>query len=338
MASSWIKNEIYARILLGIIIIGIPVGIVIWGRDTSEPDLMVQAAVPEDGGWIPGTIKAEVGKPLDLQFTSLDVVHGFSVGSLDTPEIDVLPGEITQTRLVFSEPGRYVYYCTRWCSPNHWRMRGTIIVEGGDQVEREPDLPLYVELGLDIDTKRSADILPDTKPSWQDGMDILARISKDELDGYNDPNYLRTTSPIIVWKALRREEFTEELNDQELWNLVAALWRSSTTSEDIQSGQNLYNQNCAACHGIDGDGEGIFAGQYSPGEIGSSDLLRDITTPADFTDSEQMLATNSAILEGKMLRGGMGTGMPNFGPIFTNSEIWSIIDYIWAFQFSDRDR
>jgi hypothetical protein len=27
--------------------------------------------------------------------------------------------------------------------------------------------------------------------------------------------------------------------------------------------------------------------------------------------------------------------MPNFGPIFSQGEIWSMIDYIWTFQFQE---
>ncbi|MCJ7735337.1 MAG: c-type cytochrome [Anaerolineales bacterium] len=335
MASSRIKKEILARVLLGIIILGIPLGIMIWGRLTSEPSLLVQAAIPENGGWNPGTIKTKVGQPLNLRFTSDDVVHGFSVGKLDFPEIDVIPGEITQTSLIFSEPGRYVYYCTRWCSPNHWRMRGTIIVEGESQVEESPDPPLYVAMGLDIDQPRQTDIIPEIKPSIKVGKDIMVAISRENLEPYLESSYLSTKSPTEAWLSLRGETFSEDLSDQDIWNLIAALWNSSTMPESLRAGEQLFSQNCAACHGTEGDGEGIFAQKYSPGEIGSSDLLKDITSPANFTLPENMLATSSAVLEGKLLRGGMGTGMPNFGPIFSSSELWSIINYIWNFQFSD---
>jgi len=338
MADSRVNKEILARILLGLIILGIPLGILIWGQLSKEPGLLVQASIPEDGGWNPGTIISKVGEPLKLQFTSQDVVHGFSIGKLDLPEIDVLPGVITEANLVFSKPGRYVYYCTRWCSPNHWRMRGTIIVEGESRVEQKPDPPLYVVMGFDIDQDRQTKIIPEATPSLQAGMDIMIGISRQKLEPYLDMPYLRTHSPSEVWLSLSDEDFSDDLSDQEIWNLVAVLWRSRISLETIQKGEVLYNQNCAACHGIDGNGTGIFAQKYSPGESTSSELLGDIANPADFSLSERMLATNSAILEGKIVRGGMGTGMPNFGPIFSQEEIWSMLDYIWTFQFSDRNR
>jgi hypothetical protein len=214
-------------------------------------------------------------------------------------------------------------------------MRGTIIVEGESRVEQKPDPPLYVVMGIDIDQDRQTKIIPEVTPSLQAGMDIMAGISRQKLEPYMDLTYLRTLSPSEVWLSLSEEDFSDDLSDQEIWNLVAALWSSNVTPESSLAGKQLYNLNCAACHGVDGKGDGIFAQKYSPGEIGSSDLLQDISSPADFTIPENMLATSPAILEGKMLRGGMGTGMPNFGPIFSNSEIWSIIDYIWTFQFTD---
>jgi hypothetical protein len=27
----------------------------------------------------------------------------------------------------------------------------------------------------------------------------------------------------------------------------------------------------------------------------------------------------------------MGTGMPYFGPIFTDEQLWSLVDYLWTF-------
>ncbi len=46
-----------------------------------------------------------------------------------------------------------------------------------------------------------------------------------------------------------------------------------------------------------------------------------------------MLGASDAILEGKIIRGGMGTGMPYWGPIFTAEQIQSLVDYLWTFQF-----
>lgn len=59
-------------------------------------------------------------------------------------------------------------------------------------------------------------------------------------------------------------------------------------------------------------------------------------SPVDFTNARNMLGASSTILQGKIIRGGMGTGMPYWGPIFTESQIWSIVNYLWTFQFADQ--
>ena len=55
--------------------------------------------------------------------------------------------------------------------------------------------------------------------------------------------------------------------------------------------------------------------------------------PANLADPERMLAASPALLQGKILRGGMGTGMPSWGPIFTDEQTWNLVAYIYSFQF-----
>lgn len=55
--------------------------------------------------------------------------------------------------------------------------------------------------------------------------------------------------------------------------------------------------------------------------------------PVDFTDAKRMLGASPVLLQGKILRGGMGTGMPMWGSIFTDEQIWDLIAYLYSFQF-----
>jgi mono/diheme cytochrome c family protein len=64
---------------------------------------------------------------------------------------------------------------------------------------------------------------------------------------------------------------------------------------------------------------------------GSEEMIQQ--TPADFTDPARMLGASPALLEGKILRGGMGTGMPMWGSIFTEQQIWDLVAYLYSFQF-----
>ena len=74
----------------------------------------------------------------------------------------------------------------------------------------------------------------------------------------------------------------------------------------------------AQCHGEQGGGDGVFAAQLAqPGSVGEMNMQAGEMTqqPADFTDAAQMLAASPALLQGKIIRGGMGTGMPGGGGI-----------------------
>jgi len=300
----------------------------------------LRARMPEGGGWSPGEIKADVGEPLKLRLTSDDVTHSFAVGQLDLPAVDIHPGEMSEVTLVFDRPGKYTYYCTRWCGLNHWRMRGTIEVSSPDPSQTGKvvvgETPLYLELGLDIDTPHPAQLTPGSKPAASAGR---ARLDQVPLK-YRGLSYYRTHSPAAAWEALRAEPFARDLSDAQVWSLVAALWQANTGAERLAEAEAIYRQNCAACHGENGGGDGVFAAQAAS-EAASMDVptsgqpidAHDLKTPANFTAAESMLGASPAILQGKIVRGGMGTGMPYWGPIFTEEQIWALVDYLWTFQF-----
>jgi mono/diheme cytochrome c family protein len=255
------------------------------------------------------------------------------VGQMDMPAVDVLPGEMTDITLVFDKPGKYTFYCTHWCSVNHWRMRGTIEVTGPQTPSQVVNPPLYVTLGLDIDAEHHASVTPAEMPSAWRGA-LLSR----EIPGeYTSHDYYLTHTPIDLWLALRSRSTINDLTDQDVWDLVAFAWQSNTTPEQIKEGQALFAANCAACHGENGAGNGVFADQLAAGaaDANSGEATGAHTQrPADFTDPTHMLSTSPAHLQGKIIRGGMGTGMPYWGPIFTENQTWALVAYLWSFQFN----
>ncbi len=332
------RSELLARIvtvgLLGGILFAILIGW-LWSKRT----VTLRARVPERGGWLPAELVAQVSQPLRLRLTSEDVLHGFAIGQSNIPAVDVKPGEITEVTLTFERPGRYTFYCTRWCGVNHWRMRGVIEVSG---VEMEPTAatkpPLYLRLGLDLDAKPHADVLPVRRPSATRGASLA--ILSTPLLRYSSESYLRTHSPQQTWQALRQDPDLQSLTDQDLWDLVAYLWRVSASPEALREAQQLYAANCAACHGENGEGDGVYAAQLVEQLGGSIEPYRhesqtSLAPPTDFTDLAHMLAANPARLQGKIVRGGMGTGMPSWGPIFTEDQTWALVHYLYTFLFEE---
>jgi len=329
MGKEWLARTC---VIFGLVL-AISIPVVGWWSQSQG--IVVHAHMAEDGGWTPGNLVIGVGEPLHLRLTSDDVTHGFAIGQSDQPAVDIKPGVMTEVTMVFDKPGKYTFYCTRWCSVNHWRMRGTIEVTGtGDEVQATKP-PLYVTLGLNIDADHHSSITLDNLPSALRGALFSQRIPEE----YKDHQYYLTHTPIDLWLALKSSTAFNDLTDQDVWDMVAWVWQSNTTPIEIKTGKELYGKNCAVCHGETGAGNGVFANQ--PAENGaaiSTDQAKEMQTqpPANFTDPGQLLSASPAHLQGKIIRGGMGTGMPYWGPIFTEDQTWALVAYLWTFQFQWR--
>ncbi len=325
MAPRRVTGELLARAAVGLAF-GVPLGVfLIWGAGQPGGAQILRARTAEAGGWTPDALTARVGETLHLRLTSDDVLHGFAVGQSKQPGIEVPPGETVEVALTFIRPGRYVFYCTRWCGPNHWRMRGTIEVLGEGATETPP-LPAYVALGIDIDAPHPAAVVPSRRPSAERGAALGVEIPAP----LRSREFTLGLSPVELWQDLRAEPGTRDLADSQVWDLTAWAMRATVTDEMVSEGKTLFAENCAACHGRDGSGEAAAVRPAPPGTAAEHSHSKE---PADFTDPESMLGASPALLQGKLLRGGMGTGMPYWGPIFTEDQLWALVAYLWNFQF-----
>jgi mono/diheme cytochrome c family protein len=196
------------------------------------------------------------------------------------------------------------------------------------EVER---VPLYVTLNLDIDAPHDALFIPTDKPLAVSGEKLATNLPISQFTNYK---YYRAHSPYQTFEELNKMSLTES----QRWDLVAYIWHSNTTSASLANGQRLYAQNCAACHGEQGVGDGVFANDLKTKDEGVRQAMLGVDNmtmqgPAIFTNPKRMLGASPALLQGKILRGGMGTGMPMWGSIFTEDQIWNLIAYLYSFQF-----
>jgi len=341
------KPELIARIFIFLILAAagmIAAGSVLGLGDDQVIEL--HARMPEYGGWSLDSFSAEAGQPIHLRMTSEDVLHSFAIGQSDAAPIDLQPGKWRETTLLFDRPGRYTFYCTRWCGRNHWRMRGTILVTGEEpQPDITPEKPLYLQLDLDVDALHYAGVVPVGKVSAERGRTLEPRLPVYALER---DTYLKY-SPEMVWKRFREEPSLADLDDGALWDAVAWIWIRQTSPEKLAQAADLFATNCAACHGETGKGDGVMVEglpRFDPAKIqqeGHSAEIEKVesgqmawsemglSAPGDFTDPHLLLGASPALLEGKILRGGMGTGMPYWGPIFTDDEIDGLIAYLYQF-------
>lgn len=83
----------------------------------------------------------------------------------------------------------------------------------------------------------------------------------------------------------------------------------------LERGQAIYAGHCAACHGIDGNGNGPEAGGMTP-------------PPTNFQDTAVMAALTNNAMEQAMLGGKSGSAMEGYGTILNAEDVDSIILYL----------
>jgi mono/diheme cytochrome c family protein/plastocyanin len=350
------RSELLSLIVLVLILVVLP-ALLLGYQFVLRPWLAgvrvidVVAAAPEAGGFRPDTIRLAAGETVRLRFSVPDVTHGIAIGpglGIDLGHVD--PGQVKEVEVAFDRPGRYTLYCNSWCSPNHWRMRAVVEVydpqnPGALPAADAPDpvLESLAARGVDIDAPHPADAAPAGRPpsgpKWLSaarGSQVLERLGAQIPPELADPAWRRAHSPVDAWARL----VDTGLSHAEAWDAVASLWLTGLDAERRQAAATLYAKNCAACHGERGDGRGPGAdalaaqGIGGQGDRGAEHAAMSMAgQPAAFAEPGTMLGGTGEVYYAKLRRGGMGTGMPSFGPIFTPQETWLLVDYLWTFVF-----
>ena len=348
----WRRAERAARWISGIgvaVLITLLSLAVVWRPTPQDGVIDLVARQPSAGGWSLPRIVVTQGERVRLRIRAEDVVHGFAIGRMDVDAGPIEPGKAVTVEFVADRLGEFTFYCTTWCDPSHPRMRGVLEVRGPGGTAMAP-APAAQDVTLaHLDHPRDAGIVPAARPSATRGAEPYTRQcaschgAKGEGTAQGEaiatPDVLQDRSPVHVFHwlngegggdpgaagALRHRELTREWPDQARWDVVTHLWSLGTMPETIEQGQRLFVRNCAACHGEGGRGDGP-GGRYQP------------KRPADFTNPRTMLAGTSRLYTAKIRRGGMGTGMPYWGSIFTEEELAALVSYLWTFSLDMDER
>jgi plastocyanin len=292
----------------------------------------IVATIPESGGFSPDSITVQAGETVILRFRSEDVTHGVAIGpALGIDFGDLAPGEVKQVTLTFDKTGTYTFYCNHFCSLNHWRMRGVVSVTSAKQdyptPQRDPVIERLTAEGVNIDANVSMDnstmtstplptlpFSPLLSPSR--GAELALKvIVPDELKTF-DWRQSHTPHEGLDMLIAHNPTIAQDM----LADVMAYYWLLLPSSHLIDA-ETLYTKNCAICHGPTGNGLGaISSAQVKP--------------PASFNDLSQVFTMRSDVWYAKIRRGGMGTGMPNFGTVFTPEETWALVNYLWRFSLA----
>ncbi|MDQ2826772.1 MAG: cytochrome c oxidase subunit II [Actinomycetota bacterium] len=90
-----------------------------WWWDVSYPDSGVRTA---------NEIHIPVGRPIDIELSSDNVIHSFWVPQL-AGKVDTIPGQPNHLRLTATEAGTYRGACAEYCGIEHAHMSFLVIAE-----------------------------------------------------------------------------------------------------------------------------------------------------------------------------------------------------------------
>jgi mono/diheme cytochrome c family protein len=110
------------------------------------------------------------------------------------------------------------------------------------------------------------------------------------------------------------------LSDPERWDVVAYSLKLSISDASQAEGKDLYDANCASCHGENGQGDG-------------PDVAGLASQPLDFTDQAAMSQRTGADFY-QAISNGMPPSMPAYTGQLNENQIWSLSDYIRTLSFT----
>ena len=92
------------------------------------------------------------------------------------------------------------------------------------------------------------------------------------------------------------------------------------TAENLQRATEIYQMNCVACHGPEGQGNGIIASYFERAEA---------ALPADYTSDLIRERTDGQLYYA--ITNGIGL-MPRFGPLLNEEDRWLLVHHIRELQ------
>ena len=110
------------------------------------------------------------------------------------------------------------------------------------------------------------------------------------------------------------------MSDRERWDVIAYVYSFSASPESIALGDELYQANCAQCHGSEGKGDGPMAASLSK-------------TPRDFTD-QAFMAEYSAAAMFAVINQGIDPLMPGYAGQLEEAQVWAITDFLRSLTFA----
>ncbi|MBE2220792.1 MAG: c-type cytochrome [Anaerolineae bacterium] len=191
---------------------------------------------------------------------------------------------------------------------------------------QEPTLPPVqpdAEIGSDIFQERCANC---HGPAGQGDGELTGNLPKQPAN-YTETEFRRTRIPGVMYNTITEgilesgmppfgSASTNPISDENRWHLVASVYSLATPPEAIASGKAVYEENCLACHGETGVGDG-------PNAADAQAELPDLTAIRYWFNRSN--ETVFADIE--------SGGIPDHDYELTEQEQWDVVDYTRTFSY-----
>jgi mono/diheme cytochrome c family protein len=199
--------------------------------------------------------------------------------------------------------------------------------QAGPTSAQEPILPPVTpdaETGLSLFAERC---IACHGPAGQGNGEMADRLPKPPAD-YTDPDFLKTRIPADMYTTITNgilesgmppfgPESSNTISEENRWHLVAAVYSLGTPAESIEAGQAIYEENCLACHGDTGAGDGADA-------AGSE------TEPTDLTNVRYWFNRSNETVFTAL----ENSGIPDHDYTLSDEERWNVVDYARTFSYA----
>jgi len=176
----------------------------------------------------------------------------------------------------------------------------------GEAIYTEKCAPCHGDLGMGNGPQ--ADQLPNPVPPIGRKAEARTAIPSEWYSVVTNGNLERYMPPF------------SSLSEGQRWDVVAYVLSLSASSAELETGRELYEQNCSACHGLTGEGDGASANSLP-------------VRPTNFSNQELMAQRSAAELFASISMGA-GEAMPAFADQFSEDEIWSLAAYLRSLSFA----
>jgi cytochrome c oxidase subunit 2 len=120
-----VRRGVTAALAAGLLAIG-SAAMIVAARSSESDEQQVSMLAMKFDYW-PDTITVKKGKPVVLELSALDRIHGFAVPGLGL-RTDIPPGAPTILRFTPEKAGTYALHCDNFCGDGHEDMVGRIVV------------------------------------------------------------------------------------------------------------------------------------------------------------------------------------------------------------------